>query len=432
MKTLMLVFLLPFTLWAANLILDPSFEKGGNAWTFGNAEVTTDPTINGEKVCITQAGAEGSVSQIVTVEPGKSYVLMAWIKVGEWDEIGWLKVRLNDDEEIDEAISHANWHLYALPFVAKANQVTVGWYMGPNTKGSRCDMFMLSEYEELLEDGGLENGGIDLFRWNMWNWGAELSDWEPRSGAMGMKADPVSGGGFGYYPDIFEPGEIIIAAAWIRTGDNSSYAPGYRDHVSWRNLGWWAVRKERHVTEINIELSDVGWHQYVIPYKIPLEGFNPEILWWQQSGESESYLDDMMLFRSPYKDNEIPWQLIAHDPEGTWNIWPDPNDPTWPITPEVKVKEKPAALPASFELGQNFPNPFNSETVIDFHIFEPGHVRLEIFDIHGHKVAAPVDEFKAPGSHQVRLNSEDLASGVFFYRFQFGNEWAVRKMTVLE
>mgnify|MGYP005844950041 CR=1 FL=1 len=397
-----------------------------------NAELENNDIINGNKVCAIKPGMEGSVAQVVGVEVGKNYVLMAWIKVGEWGETANFRLKLAEGEVISQEITQAHWHLYAIPFVAKEDKVTAIVGMGPNTKGAWCDMFALSEYEELLEDGSFEAGGVDLFRWNMWSWGAEFSDWEPRTGDMGMKSNAQEGGGFGYYPDIFEPGEIFIAAAWIRTGENSLWYPGFRDHAGWTNLGWWAVRKELHVTEINIELSDVGWNQYVIPYKIPPEGFNPEVLWWQQTGETESYLDDMMLFRSPYKDYEIPWKMIMNDGEGIWNIWPNPNDPTWPLTPEVSVREKPKTLPTNSRLLQNYPNPFNAQTDITFFLKNAAQVKLTVYDVRGRETAILVNECMQPGAHTVRFDASGLSSGIYLYQLETEYERSVRKMILAE
>lgn len=425
---ILLVLLMSATLFSANLIVDPSFEAGSSAWAMTNAELKGDDVMHGSLACATTPGAEGAVSQEINVVVGVSYVLLAWIKMGEWGESGWLEVKYSDDDKISQEIRHAHWHMYAIPFVAQHDKVTALWRMGPNSKGSHCDMFALAEYEELLVDGSLEAGGTDLFRWNMWSWGAIFSDWEPRTGSMGMKANADGGGGFGFYPDIFKPGEIIIAAAWIRTGENSLWYPGFRDHDGWTNLGWWAVRKAEHVSEINIELSDVGWHQYVIPYKIPSEGFNPEVLWWQQSGEEDSYLDDMLLFRSPYADDEIPWEMIIDDAENIWNVWADPNDPTWPITPAVSVKERPQNLPTSFALLQNHPNPFNPQTEITFILSKPADVTLAVYNICGREMVLLLDEFKGAGEHRVRFDASGLGSGIYFYQLKAGQERAVKKM----
>ncbi|NLP11219.1 hypothetical protein GX408_12560 [bacterium] len=57
------------------------------------------------------------------------------------------------------------------------------------------------------------------------------------------------------------------------------------------------------------------------------------------------------------------------------------------------------ALPGSFHLQQNFPNPFNPTTEISYEIPRASHVRLEIISTLGQCVAVPVDEEQTRGNH---------------------------------
>ena len=78
-------------------------------------------------------------------------------------------------------------------------------------------------------------------------------------------------------------------------------------------------------------------------------------------------------------------------------------------------------LPNSFELGQNFPNPFNPETKIQYHLARAGEVTLEIFNLLGKKIKTLVNEKQAGGTYSVFWQGQDdvnnnVASGVYFYR----------------
>ncbi|MBP1679063.1 MAG: hypothetical protein H6Q29_974, partial [Bacteroidetes bacterium] len=77
-------------------------------------------------------------------------------------------------------------------------------------------------------------------------------------------------------------------------------------------------------------------------------------------------------------------------------------------------------VPGSFALFQNYPNPFNPETRIQFTLAERGHTTLKVFDLLGREVAALVDEVRGPGSHEVRWNASQAASGVYLYRLTSG------------
>ncbi|MCX7798068.1 MAG: T9SS type A sorting domain-containing protein [Melioribacter sp.] len=86
----------------------------------------------------------------------------------------------------------------------------------------------------------------------------------------------------------------------------------------------------------------------------------------------------------------------------------------------------------SFELYQNFPNPFNPTTKIGFNISEQNFVSLKVYDLLGNEVTTLVNEIKSPGKYVVNFSRGDLSSGTYFYKLQCGNNIAVKKMTILK
>ena len=94
------------------------------------------------------------------------------------------------------------------------------------------------------------------------------------------------------------------------------------------------------------------------------------------------------------------------------------------------------ALPTTFELFQNFPNPFNPETSIRYQLTEPGPVRLQIFNVTGQRVVTLVEEVQVPGIYTVRwdgrdAHGSDVASGVYFCHLQAGSGTRSRKMNLV-
>ncbi|MEW6701601.1 MAG: discoidin domain-containing protein, partial [Bacteroidota bacterium] len=79
--------------------------------------------------------------------------------------------------------------------------------------------------------------------------------------------------------------------------------------------------------------------------------------------------------------------------------------------------DKPRA-PTSFFLSQNFPNPFNPETVISYHLPVNSFVTLKVYDILGREVATLVNEYQQAGIYnsQFAIRNYQLSSGVYFYR----------------
>ncbi len=70
---------------------------------------------------------------------------------------------------------------------------------------------------------------------------------------------------------------------------------------------------------------------------------------------------------------------------------------------------------AGFNLSQNYPNPFNPSTNINFALLSNNEVRVTVYNILGEQVAKLIDEKKEAGSYSVTFNSENLASGIYFY-----------------
>ena len=75
--------------------------------------------------------------------------------------------------------------------------------------------------------------------------------------------------------------------------------------------------------------------------------------------------------------------------------------------------------PESFSLVQNFPNPFNPTTVIEFTLPLEGVVRLTVFNVLGQEVETLVDGKLRAGSYEVSWNPTGQPSGVYFFRLSF-------------
>ena len=100
------------------------------------------------------------------------------------------------------------------------------------------------------------------------------------------------------------------------------------------------------------------------------------------------------------------------------------------------VEDFAAELPREFALEQNYPNPFNSGTAITFDLPYRETVDLTVYTIFGQKVATLVQGPRVAGYHQVFWDGRDeagaaLASGLYLYRLQVGDQLKTRKMLLL-
>lgn len=95
------------------------------------------------------------------------------------------------------------------------------------------------------------------------------------------------------------------------------------------------------------------------------------------------------------------------------------------------------SLPHAFALAQNFPNPFNPTTEIQFSLPRTSRVRLEIYDIMGRTVRTLLDDTRAAGTHQVTFDGRagdgtPVATGIYFYRLSTDSFSQSRKMLLLK
>ncbi len=89
-------------------------------------------------------------------------------------------------------------------------------------------------------------------------------------------------------------------------------------------------------------------------------------------------------------------------------------------------------IPKVFALLQNFPNPFNPATYIQYDIPKEANVILKVFDITGKEVRTLVSETKRAGSYQILFDASSLPSGVYFYQITAGDFGDTKKMMLVK
>ncbi len=88
-------------------------------------------------------------------------------------------------------------------------------------------------------------------------------------------------------------------------------------------------------------------------------------------------------------------------------------------------------VPTTFELYQNFPNPFNPSTNIQYSLEHSAFTTLKIYDVLGREIATLVNEYQTAGLKPfVTFDGSKLASGMYFYRLKSGDYSAVKKLVV--
>lgn len=93
----------------------------------------------------------------------------------------------------------------------------------------------------------------------------------------------------------------------------------------------------------------------------------------------------------------------------------------------VSVDDGNNAMPKSVVIN-NYPNPFNGQTIIQFSIPEAGYVDIKIYDVLGREVAALLSDYKEPGSYFINWQAKNLTSGIYFATIKFKNIILTKKL----
>jgi hypothetical protein len=98
----------------------------------------------------------------------------------------------------------------------------------------------------------------------------------------------------------------------------------------------------------------------------------------------------------------------------------------------TSISEGQTAAPCNFLMAQNFPNPFNVHTVIEFALPSSQDVRLTLYDLLGRRVRVLLDEYRDAGTHRIVFDATGFASGIYFYRLRAGEIVETKRMLLLK
>ncbi|NIA12390.1 MAG: T9SS type A sorting domain-containing protein [Nitrospiraceae bacterium] len=153
---------------------------------------------------------------------------------------------------------------------------------------------------------------------------------------------------------------------------------------------------------------------------------------YQKDMKDESDAGAMLeQLKTRYPDYEL--TLIAQYDMGEKVNWKKPKH--FAMSPGMHQAKQ--SLPESYELGVNYPNPFNPSTVIPFALPEESPVRIEIYDILGRRVATLTNTKCPAGFNRVVWDGQDqygkpVSAGIYIYRMTAGKFSKARKLLLLK
>jgi hypothetical protein len=103
-----------------------------------------------------------------------------------------------------------------------------------------------------------------------------------------------------------------------------------------------------------------------------------------------------------------------------------------PAVITVAIISDSRVLPTGWELRQNYPNPFDPATTIEYSLPIAANIELTIYDLQGRKVATLVNASQKAGFYHVKFNYRELPAGVYLYCLRSDRYKATKKMVIMK
>ncbi len=98
----------------------------------------------------------------------------------------------------------------------------------------------------------------------------------------------------------------------------------------------------------------------------------------------------------------------------------------------VGIYQISSVVPEKFELGNNYPNPFNPTTIINFDVAKLQNVKLAVYDMLGKELEILVSDLLQPGRYRATFAGANYPSGVYYYRLQTDGFVETKKMLLVK
>ena len=210
--------------------------------------------------------------------------------------------------------------------------------------------------------------------------------------------------------DMYIPSEDTVFAV---SGDfkfGASYYETINNGHSWTNYNLGYVGS---ITSIAFRTKKEGWMTI---------GYQQKLFLSTDFGNEWTIMDppdNSQLFDIEFADSLNGWTVGEHGVIYKYNSL-------------VNIEPPGYAVVNDFALYQNFPNPFNPKTIINYQCSISNYVTLKVFDALGNTIATLVNEKQKPGSYSVEFDANDLSSGIYYYTLSSGNYSVTKKMAVIK
>ena len=248
-----------------------------------------------------------------------------------------------------------------------------------------------------------------------------------------------------------DPGNSMDEVTDIKTDKNGNiYLTGYaegskskHDFVTLKydpsgNLKWEVTYNgSKNTDDFAVGLAlDYQYNSYIIGYSLVDKYYNYSLVKYDTNGV-KLWDEDLQNNSSA---NDIPVNLFVDD-KGSIIIGGNCENLSWSMFNLMEYSQ-PGFIPTgiseslnkdyTYQLYQNFPNPFNPVTTIKYTIPKSNFVNIKLYDILGREIKTLVAREEAAGNYEIKFDGSDLSSGIYFYTMSVENYISTRKMIILK
>jgi hypothetical protein len=208
---------------------------------------------------------------------------------------------------------------------------------------------------------------------------------------------------------------ILLLFPFFAFGQNSFPSPQNLELQHWYSMG--------NYLQLNWDTPDTSQtNAQLVGYKV-FRNF-------EVCDTIPSYSIDYLEYEPPFINGYIYYNLTAiyENPIGE----SPPTDTVFSQGPFLNIENEYSEFPHETQLLNNYPNPFNPNTTIEYYIPFQSKVKISIFDILGKKIETLVDEEKISGKYIIKFNGSKFPSGLYYYQLVFGNYSIIKRMVLLK
>jgi predicted metal-dependent phosphoesterase TrpH len=170
-----------------------------------------------------------------------------------------------------------------------------------------------------------------------------------------------------------------------------------------------AIKNGNFYSSTGIELSDIRYDGKVISIEsnngdeIKFIGQNGQLLKTVEGKSADYEIDGSELY--------VRAEILNKNGQKAWT------QPVF-INNKIPAHGSGQKTPTGYNMEQNFPNPFNASTKIEYFLPVESNVKVEIYNVMGEKVETLINSREPAGKHEIFINSELLNSGFYLYQMR--------------